>query len=115
MNDKGLVGLFGDWRELLIAWGLAMIGGLARYAKVLSDGQTTRILYVQAAAKIFLAGFAGLCFYWLTADWQIGTHWKALFIALSGHMGGEAIEFIEGVAKDIIKRYAGTSSPPKND
>jgi hypothetical protein len=113
-GTRGLLGLFGDWRELLVAWCLAMLGGLAKYAKTLSQGPVERIVYVQAGAKLFLAGFSGLLFYMLTADWTVGAHWKALCIALSGHMGGEAIEFVEGIMRDVIRRYAGSQNPPEN-
>lgn len=115
-NDgaRGLLGLFGDWRELAIAWGLAILGGLARYAKTLADGKGEKIDYARIGAKLFLAGFSGLIFYWLTADWKVGPAWKALCIALSGHMGGEGIEFVEGIVKDAIRKWAGTSSPPKD-
>lgn len=115
-NDgvRGLLGLFGDWREIAIVWGLATLGGLARLAKALADGKGEKIEYAKIAAKLFIAGFSGLCFYWLTGDWTIGPHWKALCIALSGHMGGESIEFVEGIVKDTIRRYAGSTSPPKD-
>lgn len=112
---RGLLGLFGDWRELAIVWGLAILGGLARFAKSLIDGGGEKIEYAKIGAKLFIAGFSGLCFYWLTAEWTIGPHWKALCIALSGHMGGESIEFVEGIVKDTIRRYAGSTVPPKND
>jgi hypothetical protein len=107
---KGLFGLFADWRELLIAWAIAVLGGLARYARMLSDAEVPKMVLAQAFAKLFLAGFTGLLFYWLTADWTMSAHWKALCIAISGHMGAEAIEFIEQTVKDTIRRYAGTSS-----
>lgn len=109
---KGLFGLVNDWRELLLAWAIAILGGLARYARMLSDGTAPRLVLVQAFGKVFLAGFTGILFYWLTADMAMGAHWKALCIAISGHMGAEAIEFIEGVVKDVIRRYAGTSGQP---
>lgn len=114
---KGLFGLFADWRELVIAWALAVLGGLARYAKTLSQNHPEKIIYVQAGAKLFLAGFAGLCFYLLSADWNVGPHWKALAIAISGHMGAEAIEFIESGVRDALRRYAnaGTGTEKEED
>lgn len=114
-GTRGLLGLFGDWREIVVAWGIAILGGLARYAKSLSEGSLEKVTYAKVIGKLFLAGFSGLLFYWLTADWQIAPHWKALCIALSGHMGAEGIEFLEGVAKDIIRKWAGSQESPKGE
>ena len=119
MNDppglQGLMGLFGDWREIVIACGLAVLGGLAKLAQMILNGKDKGATYVKRGTKLFLAGFAGLLFYWVTARWSVIVQWKALAIVLSGHMGAEAIDLLIQALKSAILRWAGAAQAPPRD
>jgi len=114
-RDPSLFALIAEWREWAMAWFLAMLGGGIRFAQKIAGADKEPWTRTQAVAKLALAGASGLMMFFLIQDLHFGAHWKALFIALAGHMGGEAIEFIEGIAKDAIRRAAGAAIPPPND
>lgn len=117
-DPQGLLGLFLDWREILLASALGTLGGMARCAKDFSDGLNLfgmkGVEYVRKGGKLFLSGFSGFSFYLLTADWKAGVHWKALAILLSGYLGAKSMELLVEAGRTILQRWAGEAQPPKD-
>lgn len=119
MGDaQGLLGLFLDWREILLAYCLGLLGGMARCAKDFADGLNIFSLkgseYARKTGKLFLSGFSGFCFYLLTAEWTAGVHWKVLAIMLSGWAGAAAVELLIETGRLMLQRWAGAAQVPKD-
>lgn len=87
--------------EVLFTYGwviaLAALGGLVGFIRRLNASTAPKplsIIFLKLGGELIISAFAGLITYWLCQYWQLSSPLQAIAIAISGHMGGRAIDGI---------------------
>lgn len=76
---------------------LALIGGGARYIRRINNSAVPLPISKHlclGCGELFISGFAGLVTFLLCNDMQVSPNMTAVAVALSGHMGGNAIDLV---------------------
>lgn len=100
--------LFGATGALayLIVIGVAILGGIAKFIKELNESIHTlplKHMFFKLCGNIFIAIFAGMISFWFAIIWSFSDPSKAIMIALSGYLGGNAINGFIGIYNIWIK------------
>lgn len=61
-------------------------------------------VFVKLLGELFLSGFAGLLTFLLCREWDISANYTAVAIAISGHMGGNAINQIAKLYDALMRK-----------
>nr|WP_315041291.1 phage holin family protein [uncultured Moraxella sp.] len=90
-----------DWLFLLVTlpWVifLALVGGLVDFIRRLNESSTPKPLgkiFLKLAGTLTISGFAGLVTFLLCQDMQISPSMTAVLVAISGNLGGNAIDIL---------------------
>jgi len=84
----------------LFVLGVAMLGGLVRFIRHLNNSREPMPLGKLACklvGELSIAAFAGLLTFWLCLAWGVGAAMTAVFVGVSGHLGGQAIDGISSI------------------
>lgn len=100
------------WVVVVSGW-----GGLVRFMNSLRDSkETTRAALLTLAAGLITSTFVGVLTFWLCelADFQpLST---AVCVAVTGHMGAEALRLMQsGVISRIRAAWLAAFTPPKGE
>lgn len=82
---------------------LSLLGGLAGFIMRLNEAterQPLKVLFLKLFGELFLSGFAGLVTFLLCREWGLSDNYVAVAVAISGHLGGNAIN-------QLVKLYDG--------
>lgn len=82
---------------------LSLLGGLAGFIMRLNEAterQPLKALFLKLFGELFLSGFAGLVTFLLCREWGLSDNYVAVAVAISGHLGGNAIN-------QLVKLYDG--------
>lgn len=82
---------------------LASLGGLVAFIRRLNQQnkpEKLSIVFIKLFGEILVSAFAGIITFYLCEYFAISQLLTAVFVAVSGHMGGNAIDLI---TKRIIK------------
>ena len=85
---------------------LALASGLANFIMRLNQAtspQPIKTLFLRLSGELFLSGLAGLLTFLLCKEWQLSANYTAVMVAISGHLGGNAISQISKFY-DILMR-----------
>lgn len=98
--------------DYFINLGLALLGGLVRFARVWQTNFTTwkwqRVAFEGFLNAIY-AGFAALLTFMLLSSWNVDLFYSAFACGIMGHMGPEGITLLTEVISNGIRSK---SSPP---
>lgn len=90
----------------LFVVGVAMLGGLVRFIRHLNESREPiplGKLTVKLISELSIAAFAGLLTFWLCLAWGVSGALTAVFIGVSGHLGGQAIDGIASLYNAFIE------------
>lgn len=76
---------------------LAMVGGLVAFIRRLNNNQKPErlsILFTKLAGELIISGFAGVVTFYFCEFLEVESLLTAVLVAISGHMGGNAIDLI---------------------
>ena len=76
---------------------LAIAGGLVAFIRRLNQAtkpQPLHTVFTKLAGELFISGFAGFITYLLCREWEVSANIAAVAVAISGHLGGNAIDKI---------------------
>lgn len=116
-NNKELAGIFRDFGQVVLAFGIAAFFGLIRVLQdYLAPDAPPQFRWIVAIAKTSIAGAVGMLTMWLMLYWEVGPYMSAFLIAIAGYGGAETLQVFKEAGYDFIRRKALTSSdaPPKN-
>jgi hypothetical protein len=106
MNESpaGLAKLLLDWKDVLLAFGLAGFFGMVRYLQdfILVEGTAPSFKWLIAVAKTLTAAATGLLTAWLCKEWQIGPYMSAVMIATAGYGGAETLNVFKDTMRNAI-------------
>ncbi|CAB4202313.1 LydA-like holin [uncultured Caudovirales phage] len=96
---------FLDYSFITIFWvsGLAIMGGIANYAKKVNDKIIKRFSLFELIGEVFISGFVGIITFLLCESAHIDLKLTAALVGISGHMGSRAIFLIEQVVNKKFK------------
>jgi hypothetical protein len=97
--------LFGTLTYLWVL-GVSMFGGLASFIIKLNqskDSLPIGKLFIQLIGVLIVAGFVGVATFFLCQAWQLDGMYTAFAVAVSGHLGAEAIKGLTGVWRIVMK------------
>lgn len=86
---------------------LSLLGGLASFIMRLNEAskpKPLKKLFLKLLGELFLSGLAGLLTFLLCREWGLSANYTAVAVAISGHMGGNAIAQISHIYDDFIKK-----------
>ena len=88
---------FLDYSFLTIVWvaGLSIVGGVANYARKVSERIIKRFSIVEFMGELFISGFAGIITFLLCESASVDLKLTAALVGISGHMGSRAIFMLE--------------------
>lgn len=102
--------------DYLINLGLAMVGGLVRFARVWQTNFATwrwqRVAFEGFLNAIY-AGFAALLTFMLLASWNVDKFYAAFACGIMGHMGPEGITLLTEVISNGFRAKSNVPPPPK--
>lgn len=90
----------------LVVLGVAILGGIVKFVKELNESihvESIRKMVIKFFFSVLIAAFAGLLAFWFAIIWKFGDPAKAIMVALSGFLGGHAIDGFVGIYKIWIK------------
>lgn len=76
---------------------LAMAGGLVAFIRRLNTQekpQSLGVVFVKLLGELIISGFAGIVTFYLCEHLGVAPLLTAVFVAISGHLGGNAIDVI---------------------
>lgn len=76
---------------------LSIMGGMVAFIRRLNQSTTPQPLlhiFLRLAGELAISGFAGLVTFLLCSEWGVSANMTAVAVAISGHMGGNAIDKI---------------------
>ncbi len=107
MNESELLKLI-----VVLPWVLflSLIGGLAAFITRLNNATTPKPLgkiFLSLLGELVLSLFAGLITFLICRHWQTEEVLTAVWVALSGHMGGNAVDKMIKFANNKIDKFTG--------
>ena len=90
--------------------GLSILGGLAAFIRKMKDNPKdtpVAILLLKLSGELTVAIFAGVLTFFLCQAWNLSSNYTAVFVAISGHLGGKAIDGISGIWLTFLKSQNG--------
>lgn len=107
MNESELLKLI-----VVLPWVLflSLIGGLAAFITRLNNATTQKPLgkiFLSLLGELVLSLFAGLITFLICQHWQTEEVLTAVWVALSGHMGGNAVDKMIKFANNKIDKFTG--------
>lgn len=87
---------------------LSLLGGLASFIMRLNAATQPRPLqrlFLTLLGELVLSGFAGLTTFLLCREWGLSANYTAVAVAISGHMGGNAISQMTKVYDMVMKNH----------
>lgn len=79
---------------------LSIAGGLVAFIRRLNkstEPQPLMHVFARLVGELVISGFAGLVTFLLCQEWGVSSNITAVFVAISGHMGGSAIDKIQEI------------------
>ena len=76
---------------------LSLAGGLVAFIRRLNQSTTPQPLlhiFLRLVGELTISGFAGLVTFLLCSEWSLSANMTAVAVAISGHLGGNAIDKI---------------------
>lgn len=76
---------------------LSIAGGLVAFIRKLNKSRKPiplSLLFVKLAGELMISGFAGVITFYLCEYWEFNQLLTAVLVAISGHIGGGAIDKI---------------------
>lgn len=116
-NQKELAGIFKDFGQVALAFGIAAFFGLIRVLQdYIAPDAPPKFRWLIAVAKTLVAGSAGMLTMWVCLYWEVGPYLSAFLIAIAGYGGAETLNACKEALYDFIRRkaLASTDAPPKN-
>lgn len=86
---------------------LSLLGGLASFIMRLNastEPQPLKRLFLTLLGELFLSGFAGLTTFLICQEWGISPNMTAVAVAISGHLGGNAISQISKFYESLMRK-----------
>lgn len=100
-----------QWLQLLVTLPyvifLALASGLANFIMKLNQAtspQPLKTLFLRLLGELFLSGLAGLLTFLLCKEWQMSANYTAVMVAISGHLGGNAISQISKFYESLMRK-----------
>lgn len=87
---------------------LSLLGGLASFImrlNVSTEPQPLKRLFLTLLGELFLSGLAGLLTFLLCKEWQMSANYTAVMVAISGHLGGNAISQISKFYESLMRKH----------
>lgn len=88
---------------------LSLAGGLAAFIMRLNEARKPQPLgkiFIKLLGDLIISGFAGVITFYLCEYWEFEQLLTAVFVAISGHMGGNAINKIIKIWNAIIDKQS---------
>lgn len=88
---------------------LAMAGGFVAFIRRLNKSTKPEPLpkvFVKLAGELFISGFAGVITYLLCDYWGLAPNLTAVFVGVSGHLGGNAIDKITKMWEAFVEKQS---------
>lgn len=91
---------------LTYAWvfGLALLGGLAGYARKVKSGLVDRFSLIELLGEMVISAFVGIITFYLCEAARVAPVLAAAFIGVAGHMGSRAVFVMESGMARVISR-----------
>lgn len=89
---------------------LAMVGGLVSFIRRLNQNNKPErlgILFAKLAGELIISGFAGVVTFYFCEYLNVEPLLTAVLVAISGHMGGNAIDLLTKSVEKIVKNKIG--------
>ena len=86
---------------------LAMAGGLVAFIRRLNKKCTPEplgLILIKLIGELVISGFAGLVTFYLCEFLEVQPLLTAVLVAISGHMGGNAIDLISKRAEKLLDK-----------
>ena len=102
-----------DYGVLTYLWVLCLsaFGGIVNFSRKLRDSRTTPFRLTEFIGELATSTFAGLLTFWLCEDAGVDRLIAACCIAISGHMGSQAIYQLERWAQKRLGSTAERERP----
>ncbi|UNU73294.1 phage holin family protein [Moraxella nasovis] len=100
-----------QWLQVLVTLPyvlvLSLLGGLASFIMRLNQATEPKPLgkiFLNLFGELFLSGFAGLTTFLLCREWELSLNITAVAVAISGHLGGNAINQLTKIYDNVINK-----------
>lgn len=74
---------------------VAVLGGIANFFRKVSKGHIRPYNIPELIGECFIAGFAGMCAFWVVHSWMGNAYMEAATVGICGHAGSRAIFWLE--------------------
>lgn len=103
-----------DWLHFIVGLPyvliLSLAGGLGAFIMRLNQAtkpQPLKLIFLKLFGELFLSGFAGLLTFLLCKEFGLSPNMTAVAVAISGHLGGNAIILISKFVEKMFKTKLG--------
>lgn len=89
---------------------LAMGGGLVAFIRRLNKQKTPQplgVVFMKLMGELIISGFAGVVTFYLCEHMGVAPLLTAVFVAISGHLGGNAIDIITKKLEKMVNEKLG--------
>lgn len=89
---------------------LAMAGGLVAFIRRLNKQETPQplgIVFIKLISELIISAFAGVITFYLCEYLGVSPLLTAVFVGISGHMGGNLIDLISKKVEKLIHKKFG--------
>lgn len=83
---------------------LSLAGGLVAFIRRLNQATKPQPLlhvFARLLGELTISGFTGLVTFLLCQEWAVSANYTAVLVAISGHLGGNAIDKITSVTESF--------------